>query len=109
MPKLAVVPDLNEIVDLTASLNDRRAEYRAIDRRARADLDLVLQHNVAVVINFNVLARFGMRVAEAVASDDGVCVDYAALADDRVIVDDGVCVDYAAVADMHVITGIRAA
>src|SRR5882724_9396827 len=66
---VAAVADLNEVVDLRALSDAGRADGRAVDRRVRADLDLVFENDRSGLrdrMNVTLLVR---QVAEAVAAD----------------------------------------
>src|SRR6266850_3417354 len=71
---LDVVADLNEIVDLGPAADDRLAEHGAIDRRVRADVHVVLDHDDAHLRDLAVSTPVE-DVAEAVAADDGAGLD----------------------------------
>ncbi len=70
---LAIVGDHHEIVDLGPDPDPRRAEGSAIDRRARADLDIVADLDVAQLRNFDVRAVHH-PIAEAVCANDTIGV-----------------------------------
>ena len=52
-----VVPDLDQIINFGALAHDRIAESAAIDRRIRADFDIVLDDDAAELRNFEVARR----------------------------------------------------
>ena len=76
------VRDVHQVVDLRAGADARLADRRAIDRRVRADLDVVFDHDVAVLRDLEVRAVLLPREAEAVAADDDAVVQRHAVADD---------------------------
>src|SRR5271156_5297232 len=49
----AVVPDMNLVVEFDAAMQHRRSHHRAIDRRIRADLPVVLEYHAADLWNFD--------------------------------------------------------
>src|SRR4030095_10400523 len=63
------VADHDEVVDLRPVPDDGRAESGAIDGGARADLDVVLDHDRADLRDLPVAVR-ERQVAEAVAAHD---------------------------------------
>src|SRR5947208_3096731 len=77
---LDVVADLHQVVDLGPAADDRLAERGSIDRRVRADLDVVLEPYGAHLGNFPVCLAVE-DVAEAVGADHGARVDHDALAE----------------------------
>ena len=81
-----VVADLHEVVDLGALADDGVAVGAAIDRRAGADLDVVLDDDAADLRHLEVAAR-AHREAEAVLADARAGMHDDAVADQRA--DDG--------------------
>ena len=71
---LHAVRDLHEVVDLGAGRDARLADRRTIDRRVRADLDVVFDDDAADLRNLQVRAVRPAREAEAVAADHGAVV-----------------------------------
>ncbi len=69
-----VVGDLDEVVDLGAPADGRRAERPAVHGHVRAQLDIVANHDVADLRDLAVDALVE-HVAEAVRADDGAGVD----------------------------------
>ncbi len=69
-PTRDAVRDLHQVVDLGAGADARLADRRTIDRRVRADLDVVFDHDGGVLRDLEVRA-VGLRdEPEAVAADD---------------------------------------
>ena len=106
-PDLAVVTDVHEIVDLRAVADDRRAHRRAVDAVMRADLDIVLEHDVADLRHLRMHAVL-RRETETVRADDGRAVDDAALADAAMLAHGRVGVDDRILPDLAVLTDIDA-
>ena len=76
------MPDLNEIIDFGACANSRLADGRAIDRRVRADLDVIFDHDDARLRNLLMGAVGPPHEAIAVAADDRAVLHHDAVADD---------------------------
>ena len=79
-PDPHVVRDLHEVVDLRAGADHRVVDAPAVDRRVRADLDVVLDDAAADVRNLQMLA-VALHVAEAVGPDPRAGVNRHAVAD----------------------------
>ena len=73
--------DLHQVVDLRAGADARLADRRPIDRRVRADLDVVFDDDVGVLRDLQVRAVGLLGEAEAVAADDGAVLQDDAIAD----------------------------
>ena len=107
-PDVHAVADLHEVVDLGAGLNARFADGGPIDRRVRADLDVVFDDDDAGLRNLLVRAVGAPDEAVAVGADhravldDHAVADDDALADGHVRVNDAVVADDGAVADAHI-------
>ena len=78
-----VVRDLHEVVDFRAAPDDGRAERAAINARVRANLDIVVNDDVADLKHLAMLARVE-HVAVTVRADDRAGVDADAMANLRV-------------------------
>src|SRR5262249_28325062 len=88
----AIVRDLHEVVDLRAAPDKRYRERAAVDRRAGADLDVVLEFDRTELRNLLMLA--GVEpIAEAVRPDHGVGVNEDAMTDNRPVIQHRVRVD----------------
>src|SRR5215204_3289601 len=92
--------DLDEIINLRASPDTRFADRRAINRRVRADFDIVFQNDAPDLRDFQPTLLFVLRVAETVRADGRVVVNNAARADTAVFanrdarMDDGIRADF---------------
>ena len=105
-PTRHAVRHLDEVVDLGAGADPRLAHRRTIDRRVRADLDVVFDRDAADLRNLVVRAVGAPREAEAVAADDRAVLDDHAVADadalahrdarvqDAVVADHGLAADH---------------
>ena len=93
------VRDLHEVVDLGAGADARLADGGAIDRRVRADLDVVLDRRRRRSAGSCGACRRALREAEAVAADDGAVLDDDAVADLHALADRDARVDHAVLAD----------
>ena len=96
-----------ETIYLSTVCNHRAFKNATIYRSASADLDKIAQNNIAIVINFHMLASFCMSIAKAVAAYNAVCQQVALIADDAIIIDDHVWVDDAVFTDSYVIAQKR--
>ena len=85
----------------------RLADRRPVDRRVRADFNVVFDHDVGVLRNLQVRAVFLPGEAEAVAADDHAVVKRHAVADDDAIANRDLRVDDAVVADARAGTDRR--
>ena len=65
---LAVVANLDEIVEFDPAPKNRRAHRRSVDRRIRANFDIVLDHHAAHLRNFDQVAGV-LDKAEAVGAN----------------------------------------
>ena len=70
-----------------ARADPRLADRRTIDRRVRANLDVVFDHDIAVLRDLEVRAVLLPREAVAVAADDDAVVQRDAIADDDALAD----------------------
>src|SRR5690606_38058379 len=74
-PDAHVVGDLHEVVDLHAVLDDGVVDRAPVDRRVRADLDVVADDHRAELRHLDPAAvRETLREAEAVRADHGAGV-----------------------------------
>src|SRR5208282_846647 len=64
----AVVPDMHLVVELDAAMQHRRSHHRAIDRRIRPDLDIILDYYAADLWNLDQVALF-LDEAETIGAD----------------------------------------
>ena len=83
---LAIVPDLDKIIDFGALADHGIADRAAVDRRVRDDLDVVLDDDPADLRNFSIAGRAAQK-AKAILSDAHARMDHDAVADQRM--DDG--------------------
>src|SRR6187549_928095 len=81
-PNLAVVPNLNEVVDLGPFADHGIADRAAVDGRVRADLDIVLDDDPADLRDFPIAGGAGQK-AKAILSDAHAPMDHDAVADQR--------------------------
>src|SRR5688572_9253997 len=88
--------DLDEVVDLRTALDPRLADRRAVDRRVRSDLDIVLENNTAGLRNLQPSLLFVLRVTESVRADRRVVVNDAIRADLAILADGNSGVNYGA-------------
>src|SRR5215471_35616 len=138
LPDDDVVPDLDEVVDLGATADDGLAEGRTVDRRVRADLDVLLDphdphlRDLAVPLAVPevsepvgaddragvedspradpaALEHGGVGMQEAVFADDGVLPDVGAGAEDRPVAYDRPGLDRGARGDRHALAELRRA
>ena len=98
-----VVAELDLVVKLGAVADHGVLEGAAVDRRARADLDVVADHHAAHLRDLDPLALEG-RKAEAVAADHAAGLEDAAVADDRAAFKHAVRVKNAVLAHDRVLT-----
>ena len=68
-PDRDAVRDVDQVVELAAGADARFADRRPINRRVRADLDVVFDDDVGVLRNLDVRAVGLLREAIAVAAD----------------------------------------
>ena len=94
-----VVSHLHQVVELRAPPDAGVAERAAIDRRVRADLDVVLHHHASELRHRLELARLGEHVAEAVAAEHDAGLQHDAIADLRALAQHATGVDHAVGAD----------
>lgn len=78
-----VVPDLHEIIDLAPLADPRRTKPASINRRVRADLDVIPHLDGADLRYFPVAAVFKL-VAKAIGSDDRAGVNANSIAEHRI-------------------------
>ena len=83
LANLAVVGDLDEVVDLRPAADDGRTHGRPVDRGPCSDLDIVLDDDGADMGD-SAVPIIATVVAETVAPDDGGAVhDHAAAEDEH--------------------------
>ena len=75
------VADLHEVVDLRAGLDARLADRGPIDRRVRAELHVVFDHDRGDLRDLLVGAVAAADEAVAVAADDDAVLQHDAVAD----------------------------
>src|SRR5215218_5858082 len=75
------VRDLHEVIDLRTGADPRLPHRRTIDRRIRANLDVVFDDDIGDLRNLLVRAVGSMGEAEPVAADDGAVLNHAPRAD----------------------------
>ena len=78
----AVVADLHEVVDLRAAADDGGAVGAAVDRRARADFDVIADFDIAE-LGAELVAAIDGGVAEAVSAEHRAGVNDDVLAEQR--------------------------
>jgi hypothetical protein len=83
---LAVVADLDQIVDLCSGTNSRWAESPSINGAARADFDVVLNLDPPELRNFHVPPVLN-AIAEPIRSNHCIRVDRDAVTEDRIVVE----------------------
>src|ERR1051326_5541826 len=92
LPHDYVVRDLHEIVDLDALLDPGPAEARPIDRRVRADFDVIVNLHNSSLWNFFVVT-FNHFKSKTVCANDRAAVNDDARADSRSFTNCNVWVD----------------
>ena len=93
------VADLHEVVDLRARLDARLADRRTIDRRVRAELDVVFDDDGGDLRDLLVRAVAAADEAVAVAADHDAVLQDDAIADRHALADRDVGMDHAVGAD----------
>ena len=97
---LDVVSDMDEVVDLRASADDRVAEGAPVDCSERLDLDVILDHNapdMRKLLQMPILVRLE---PEAVAADHAARMNDHIAPDPDVVVDEALPVDDGARSDL---------
>ena len=74
--------DVHQIVDLGAGTDPRLTDGGPVDRRVRADLDIVFDRDAAVLRDLEMRAVGLLRKTVSVASDDDAVVEGDAVAED---------------------------
>ncbi len=77
-----VVADLHQIVDLHAVANDRVSQSASVDAGVGANLHACAQNHPPNLGDL-LVARIGLREAEAIGPNDGIAVDNAVLSKNR--------------------------
>src|SRR5262249_11175974 len=94
-----VVPDLHQIINFLALADHGVAERAAVDRRIRADLDMILHDHAAELGNLHVTVSAGRKTeARTTKLHTGLNDDIVAKIRER---DDGMRCDLRAAADCH--------
>ena len=104
---LDAVGDVDEIVDFRALADPRFADRRSIDRRVRADLDVVFDDDVGELRNLQMLSVRIFREPEPVAADDGAVEHDNAIAELHALANRYVSMEDAVVADNRAGTDYR--
>lgn len=99
LANMAIVSDLDQIVDFGAGADDRIGQRAAVDGGAGADFHVVLQDGAAQLRDFFVTGGGG-DIAEAVTADDRAAMEDDAVADQGVG-DHAIGADAAVAADLH--------
>jgi hypothetical protein len=86
---LAIVADLNQVVDFGAVADARRFKRTAINSRARANFNIIPDFNMAKLRDF-VMPAIVKSVAKSVGADHGVRVDSDSISNNRAVVENGV-------------------
>src|SRR5581483_2772145 len=101
LAEVAVVADMYKIVDLRSAPDTSRFEGTAINRRIRANLDVIFNFEPADLRKLFVTAgRWVPNVAESVAADHGACMDDHTIADPSSRVHRDIRIDLAVLADL---------
>ena len=95
---IAVMADLNQVVDLAAPPDDGLAESRTVDGAIGADLDVLLDAQPSYLGNLAV-RRAVERVAEAIGTEHRARMDDDPVADDDAVLDDHARMEHHVVAE----------
>ena len=90
---VAVVSDLDQIVDLRTPSNARLVQGRAIDGRVRTDFDVVLDDDATALSHRDGTAAFIQHIAEPIRAEHDPGLEYDAVPDSSVFTQDGAGVD----------------
>ena len=104
-PDYDVVRDLHQIIDLRSFLDPGSAKPGSIDRRVRADLNIIVDLHDADLRDFLVPARFHLE-AETVGTDHHPAVKNDAVSDPATLADRDIGVDNAVVANRRLVSDI---
>ena len=104
----AVVADLHEVIDLRAAADHRRAIRPAIDRRSRADFDVIADFDIAE-LRAELVPAIDRRIAKAIRAQHRVGMKIVCSAEDRVLVKHGVGKQRALRADLAAVENPHAA
>src|SRR6266566_1936502 len=84
LPDDAVMPDMDQVVDLRPSPDPRLAEGSAVDRRIRPDLNVVLHYQPALLRKDEILSGLlTSRIPEPGRPEHSPCLDHHAIAEYR--------------------------
>jgi hypothetical protein len=97
---IAVMSDLDEIVDLRAASNPGLVQGRAIDGRVRADFDIVFDDDATTLSHRDGTTGFVRHVAEAVRAEHDSGLKYDAIPDSSVFTQNSAGVDPTITADL---------
>lgn len=97
---VAVVSDLDQIIDLRAASNTRFVEGCAIDRRIGSDFDVVLDDDATPLGHGDGTTIFVRHVAEAIRAEYDTGLKYDAIPDSSVLAQDSARVDPTITADL---------
>ena len=99
----AGMSDLHEIVNFRAAFDSRFADRSTINRRIRADLDIIFQHNSPDLRNFQPSFFFRLCITETVRTDCRVIVNDAVFADLAIFADRNAGMNHGIFADLHAV------
>src|SRR5262245_10551551 len=107
LANIAVVSDMNHVVELCAFSNPGAAQRAAIDRRVRADLNVVFDGNCADLRKL-VIAHVAAHISETIGADDDTSVDNHSIADCDAVFNEDIWMDNAVRPDYHVFPDLGA-
>ena len=103
---VAVVSDMDHVVELRSFTNSRTTERATIDSRVRAQLDVVFDNycaNLRKLMITHVIAN----ITKAVGANDNACVQNDSVADCHAVFNENIRMDNAVLADTDVIADFR--
>ena len=107
LPNYAVVPDLDEVVDLRPLPYPGSAEGCPVYRRIGADLDVIADRDVADLRNLQLLSAF-RQIAKSIGSDHGSGMDRDPIPDDGLGIDRHIGKEMTVLAQAHILPKIAA-
>src|SRR5579872_2835370 len=102
---IAVVADMDEIIDLCAAANTGLCQGSAIDRGICADLNVIFDHQRALLRKLRVGARASIaHVTEPIGAQDRACMNHDVIPDGCSWIENSTRKDAAFLAHLHAMT-----
>jgi hypothetical protein len=107
LTNVAVVADVNHVVELGPLSYSRAAKGASIHGRVRTQLHIIFDNDRADLRKF-VVAHLIAHIAKTICADDDAGVKNHSIADSYAVLDEDIRVNYAVVTDRHAVANLRA-